>query len=134
MATKNIVIAETENFIIKARTADWTTRTSKTRISADVSQAAMEAAIGAHPAWDDNEGWKSYNRKEVKVMKTQILEANKEFAFLPTFDWKMNFSRKAGCSCGCSPAFILTVDNPDSWESHLHLQGQKLSDVWLTAK
>lgn len=58
--------------------------------------------------------WKVYNKLEIKNMK-EIFQA--------AISAKGHFSRKAGCSCGCSPGFLLD-------ENH-RLHGR---DVFVTAE
>lgn len=46
--------------------------------------------------------WRKYNREELRLMRAIVDPVVKaEFPELG----KLSFSRTAGCSCGCSPAF-----------------------------
>lgn len=127
------VLAENDTFIVKGLLADWDTRSTKTRISANVSTEEMVAAIGEQPAYstrgedpENDAAWRAYNRAEVKTMKAQIMEANAQLNFLPADGFKLTFSKTAGCSCGCSPAFILAIST-----------GRRLGNfarVWISAK
>lgn len=47
--------------------------------------------------------WVAYNRLELKLMREKIATAFEEAGI----EGKLSFSRKAGCSCGCSAGFIL---------------------------
>lgn len=63
--------------------------------------------------------WKAYNKAEINILKLAIKEsavlikkglkdAGVSDAVLEQYDdLKWQFSRKAGCSCGCSPGFVL---------------------------
>lgn len=51
----------------------------------------------------------SLNRKLIGNMRAFTLDAVQKVHYFKTLveDNKIHFSRKAGCSCGCSPGFIL---------------------------
>ena len=49
--------------------------------------------------------WRKYNREVVKLMKAVALPVIHEI--LDDENPTLTFSRTAGCSCGCSPAFKL---------------------------
>jgi hypothetical protein len=59
---------------------------------------------------DEDKAWKKYNRLELNTMKlklglvTEVLQAGGYLRPEPGARW--NFSRNAGCSCGCSPGFV----------------------------
>lgn len=71
--------------------------------------AKSEGLDGIYTPKGDNKNmdkaWRKFNKAEVNQM-TGILEAALKVAGIET---KFHFSRTAGCSCGCSPAFI--IDN-----------------------
>ena len=78
-------------------------RPRKTRIYVDCD---IDLEIGIRPEYSmrgDNpeldKEWDAYNRREVKAMKAIIKKVLGE-------DVKVYFSRKAGCSCGCSAGFV----------------------------
>ena len=51
---------------------------------------------------DSDAAWRKYNREELRLMRAIVDPVVKdEFPELG----KLSFSRTAGCSCGCSPAF-----------------------------
>lgn len=50
--------------------------------------------------------WKRYNREEVRLQRELIEEALADQPLTRERLGKLVFSRKAGCSCGCSPGFI----------------------------
>lgn len=50
--------------------------------------------------------WKRYNREEVRLQRELIEEALAADPELAARLGKLVFSRKAGCSCSCSPGFI----------------------------
>lgn len=79
----------------------------KTRVYCDLdySQFPMErpkySIKGEDP--ENDLAWKVYNRLELKLMREKIAEAFTAAGI----EGKLSFSRKAGCSCGCSAGFIL---------------------------
>jgi len=107
---------------------------TKTRVSMEIPSDVMETMIGVHPPYtmvgedpENDKAWKAYNRAEVRTMKAGLLEANAAFNFLPADGWELTFSRKAGCSCGCSPAFILKT----STGGFLWIDGKRYKSVWV---
>ena len=88
--------------------------------------------LGEHPPYgqrganaDDDKAWDAYNRDEVRVMKALCR------AYLPLLTAltvgrvdKIGFSRKAGCSCPCSPGLILR-------DAYLRFAGLPV-DVWIS--
>ena len=60
---------------------------------------------------ENNKRWKAYNRKEVEVMRFFVnqclLRGLKQLGYPVELDQTpdIKFSRKCGCSCGCSPGF-----------------------------
>jgi hypothetical protein len=57
---------------------------------------------------ENDKKWRKYNREEVAIMRVfaeNILGDATEALDLPNLG-KLRYSRKAGCSCGCSPGFI----------------------------
>jgi hypothetical protein len=93
---------------------EWQNRNTKTRVAVGASEEVDKELLGDHPPYgsehgdgsDEDKAWKAYNRAELKMMKEV---ATKTFA-LWDVEFKGNYSRTAGCSCGCSPAFILKDD------------------------
>lgn len=78
-------------------------------VSFDSSEIEMEcppmSVKGDDPELDKL--WKRYNKLEVETMRRKIAEVANEIATLTggrQITWR--FSRKAGCSCGCSAGFI----------------------------
>lgn len=74
-----------------------------------------EAFCGEHPPYsmkgDDpanDKAWRQFNRKEVAAMRNIM-----DVVGLDVPEWR--FSRKAGCSCPCSPGFIRK-----SWDDANH--------------
>ena len=66
----------------------------------------MEKAYGEHPAYsikgedvENDKAWRAYNHAERLLARAAIDAAFPEFG-------KSFFSRRAGCSCPCSPGFI----------------------------
>jgi hypothetical protein len=54
----------------------------------------------------NDQAWKAFNRLEVQVMKTFVEHA---------VAGKLTFSKKAGCSCGCSPGFRTDARSLRGW-------------------
>jgi hypothetical protein len=64
--------------------------------------------------------WKKYNRYEVALQK-KLIEKAIELEMIPANVLEdLTFSRKAGCSCGCSPG----------WKS----RDYRRRDVWISLK
>lgn len=77
----------------------------KTRVYVNGTEPEMEqppnSILGEDPELDAQ--WRKYNREEIRLMR----EAAQ--ATIDAIGWdagKLSFSRKAGCSCPCSPGFI----------------------------
>ena len=88
------------------------------------------SAKGDDPELDKE--WRAYNRAERIIMQTVVRHevvqraANKFGVTLDTSELK--FSRKCGCSCGCSPGFILRVTHRAN-----ALNGSVAADVMAAA-
>jgi len=107
-------------FEISIRTRAWDEKAKRTRLyvsgeeDVDFSAAyeADRADGGPQPRGQRPEVDKMFdalNRQVVRNQKKVALEAIAAIEPLAELvgKQKMTFSRKAGCSCGCSPAFIL---------------------------
>ena len=80
-----------------------------------------------------DKAWDAYNRAEVKLMKAEIeaaakatagryATANSEFAsIVAAMTQDLTFSRKAGCSCGCSAGFVSKM--------HVMFRGNSISQI-----
>lgn len=90
-------------------------------------------ARGEDPAND--KAWDAYNRAEVKAMKADIEAAAKELIFRYTPDQSfaainaaltegLKFSKRAGCSCGCSAGFV----SP----KHVSFRGNGISQISIS--
>lgn len=78
-----------------------------------------------------DKAWRVYNRAELKAMNAKLMEADAALAAGGYFaSWnetaKWSFSRKAGCSCGCSPGFVL-----DGSLKAQNSYGPNYVDVWV---
>lgn len=67
---------------------------------------------------EEDAAWRVFNRQEVKLMKMAAEWGLRELGH----DAKLRFSRKAGCSCGCSPGFVL--------DTSLRIDGRQV-DIWV---
>lgn len=58
--------------------------------------------------------WDKHNRELVRNKKAFLQELREEYELLDNLlaGRKLNFSRRGGCSCGCSPAFVADVRIP----------------------
>lgn len=89
----------------------YPSKNRKTRVHAPVSRAEVLERFGLElPPFSvkgkDPEvdiAWRKYNRAEITIMRER---ARKWLDDNGLSDVKLSFSRKAGCSCGCSPGFI----------------------------
>src|ERR1044072_6335835 len=54
---------------------------------------------------ENDELWRQYNRAELKIMRRHVQAAILELNFQD--DVTFHFSKFAGCSCPCSPGFII---------------------------
>lgn len=79
----------------------------KTRVYCDLNYDVFPLERPAYTVrgedLENDKRWDVYNRTEIKVMREKIELAFKEAGI----EGKLSFSRKAGCSCGCSAGFIL---------------------------
>lgn len=78
--------------------------------------------------------WRLYNRWELKAMRLKLSRVTRVLEVLtglqiPTEHW--HFSRKAGCSCPCSPGFIL--DGQVKLEAHRAMGTWRNTpvDIWV---
>jgi hypothetical protein len=71
---------------------------------------------GQDPANDA--AWRAYNNREIAIMRAAAAEA------LELDPAEFRFSRKAGCSCGCSPGFRVRprVDLPAGWATWVQVK------------
>lgn len=86
---------------------EWA-KASRAYVSFDSSEIKMEmpaySVKGEDAALDA--AWRRYNRLEREAMLAKLDELKAEIAKLAGFDVTWKFSRRAGCSCPCSPGFI----------------------------
>jgi len=112
--------AENDEFTISIRTRAWDEKSKRTRLyvageePVDFTAAyeADRADGGPQPRGQRPEVDKLFDALNRQVVKNQKKVALEAVASIPALaelieDCKMTFSKKAGCSCGCSPAFIL---------------------------
>lgn len=83
------------------------------------SSASKEFVLGEQPAitrrGDDAESdkaWDRYNKQNVRIVRDAIVAVLQEMVgYRYTVTGKdVRYSRKAGCTCNCSPGFILSDD------------------------
>lgn len=89
-------------------------RDRKTRAYVDIDPADVPMD---HPPYgsvrgdgsDEDRAWRAFNRAETAAMRLKLsrVTAVLEAAGGMPADAAWHFSRKAGCSCGCSPGFVL---------------------------
>lgn len=72
---------------------------------------------------EEDAAWKAYNKREIDRMKMFIPFALAE-AGLDPFT-KVSWSRNAGCSCGCSPGFIVQGETTA-------LKNSRPADIFVT--
>ena len=87
---------------------------------------------------DVDKAWDAYNRAEVKLMKAEIEAAaksvvgrfatgNSELAdVIAAMTQGLTFSRKAGCSCGCSAGFVSKM--------HVRFRGNAIEQISVDKK
>lgn len=116
------------------RRNDWRARPRKTRAyvfgPGDDRNPSKEFRflaehIGAPSVYTRRGEWPALD-KAFDVMNREIVAAKREVldAVLEKMDLgveKIQFSKKAGCSCGCSPGFI--IDGP--WNQELYISREK---------
>lgn len=118
---------------IRARRHDRPTREllAKTRVYVDIDHLEVGLPTPPYgPKGDDtanDAAWRRYNRREVEVMATR---RDRAFTALSRYLGEpapaFRFSRKAGCSCGCSSGFIA--------DRAMRLNPTKAPvDVWVTS-
>lgn len=89
---------------------------ARTRIYASVP----DGVLPDHPPYgsvrgdgsDEDKAWRAFNRLESRTMSA-LIDAVLPLVLALTAspaDLRYAFSRKAGCSCGCSPGFVVRND------------------------
>lgn len=95
---------------------NWNDRKlTKTRIYSNVTEEEVKEQYGLdRPEYtvfgedpENDKAWKKYNRAEVAIMKTKV--TNMLHSFVAYDGVTVKFSRKAGCSCPCSPGFVASA-------------------------
>jgi hypothetical protein len=100
---------------------------------------ALNAAEPPYVAYTDEDStpeeiaaekaWLSWRRRALKAAKAQVTEL---LAALGETKAKATFSYKAGCTCGCSPGFVIkgsTFGNVDLWVRDLEGYRPKVQAV-----
>lgn len=128
-----VKLTETAKGVLYDHWADR--KLTKTRIYTDVTEQEVKEQYGLDkPEYtiygedpENDKAWKKYNRAEVAIMKTKV--TNMLHSFVDFDGVTVKFSRKAGCSCPCSPGFVASVllRNPLSdkheYLKSIHLEG-----------
>ena len=85
-----------------------TYRFTKTRLNASGTSPDYD-----HPPYsmegddpENDKAWRKYNRDKIVAMRELLDDISGWLQSISNGDLKYRFSRKAGCSCGCSPSFI----------------------------
>ena len=85
-----------------------TYRFTKTRLCASGTSPDYD-----HPPYsmkgddpENDKAWRKYNRDKIVAMRELLDDISGWLQSISNGDLKYRFSRKAGCSCGCSPGFI----------------------------
>lgn len=113
---------------------NWRRPASKTRVYIDGEEPATESlelaerlsreagSLMRGVSLEADKAWDKHNRQVVKNKKARLAELIETIPLAHDLlaGVKLNFSRKAGCSCGCSAGFIadravLTMDTVPSW-------------------
>lgn len=71
--------------------------------------------------------FRKLNRQEVKNMKAvveELRQTSEEADAVLSVGGRLTFSKKAGCSCGCSPAFVP--------EHMLNINGRDVESLFIT--
>lgn len=98
--------------LVTERERDWRERASKPR--AFVGGSAVEPAW-EHPPFgssrgdgsDEDKAWRKFNREELRLRKLVLKAVGVEG----------KFSRRAGCSCPCSPGFVTERGVRQGWDA-----------------
>jgi hypothetical protein len=118
-----LITAQDGPYQVTIRTVAWDDKERKTRVYVygedDVdfteANAAEKAALDRDGHWprrgdypDTDKMFDRLNRQVVKNKKNLIAEVGEHIEHVAGLldGRKLNFSRKAGCSCPCSPGFI----------------------------
>lgn len=80
---------------------DWTRRTELTK--------KTRVYVWSDAPFDVLEDLENRRRRPHQVYRPLTLDALRQIGLT---DIKLNWSQNAGCSCGCSPGFIVTGDKP----------------------
>jgi hypothetical protein len=63
----------------------------------------------------DHKAWRRWLRSEIKLTKERVIPALEVHFGCPIDPSQLRFSAKAGCSCGCSPGFIIDGTGGRTW-------------------
>ena len=83
------------------------------RASRDKPYQPRKARIHLWPKGENVMGWLDRRRNQPVKQLREVLPGIIEELCIPG-NYIFRWSRKAGCSCGCSPGFI--VEGPDAWK------------------
>jgi len=82
---------------------------------------------------ESDKAWRAYNKKELNLARTFILKAMKASLNdqrASDHEYKLRYSRTAGCSCGCSPAFF--ADDDLHGDLLWRTGAKRIDDVFIT--
>jgi hypothetical protein len=120
-------VVETDTY---TATLVWTVDTAYTRVyvSGQPEPDMERPSYGVKGENEENDAaWRRYNREELRLMRKALEQPMADLALLlerpPT---ALKFSRKAGCTCNCSPGFI--------GDTQARFAGRRLSQISVTVK
>jgi hypothetical protein len=128
---------------VQARRKDWRDRRTATKTRVYVSLQDEDIQMEKPPSGiqgvnaENDKLWRKYHRLEIAAAKAKIEKALPAIAAAcgPSALWTtkavslsiddFRFSRKAGCSCPCSPGFI--------YDGRIWSSGDGPIDLWISA-
>lgn len=105
--------------------ADESSEVGLERVAKECGSDTIYTQRGKFPKLD--KAWDAYNRGVVAEQRKVLIAAIEALGVNPA-TLLLKFSRKAGCSCGCSPGFVV-----DGHVPHLSVRGALYVDVSKTA-
>ena len=160
----HLILIDTDDYEVSIRDCGYSSRASRPTVYVTSPDPDMETPPFGSVRGDDTEAdkaWKRYNRAEIKMKRETIaavlplLEAadptpsifdalgrekmrKSELALWDLAEQaltgKLGFSRKAGCSCGCSPGFKAQALQPLYRDINIWVEDKSVERDWEAAK
>ena len=139
--TENRIDIETEHYTIRVRQNVFPYHSKEAMKKPRLYVGGTDAGY-PRPAYtirgedpENDKAWDAYNRAELKAMRTAIKGAFAEAGL--TVPGTFGFSRKAGCSCGCTAGFVHSEARAEDHISMATFGGSfpaRIESIYITAK